>query len=75
MFHRSGMNLSSKIRFAIQSRIHIATTDDFCPFELINYYNPFVKQKLIEKNYDCSDIPDNKRQPVSVMAKSKTSTN
>ena len=75
MFHRSGKNLSSKIRFAIQSRIHIATADDFCPFELINYYNPFVKQKLIEKNYDCSDIPNNKRQPVSVMAKSKTNTN
>jgi len=75
MFHRSGMNLSSKIRFAIQSRIHIATTDDFCPFELINYYNPFIKQNLIEKNYDCSDIPDNKRKPVSVMAKSKTNTN
>ena len=75
MFHRSGKNLSSKIRFAIQSRIHIATADDFCPFELINYYNPFVKQKLIEKNYDCSDIPDNERKPVSAMAKSKTNTN
>ena len=75
MFHRSGMKLSSKIRFAIQSRIHIATADDFCPFELINYYNPFIKQNLIEKNYDCSDIPDNKRKPVSVMAKSKTNTN
>ena len=43
MFHRSGMNLSSKIRFAIQSRIHIATADDFCPFELINYYVPIYK--------------------------------
>ncbi len=75
MFHKSGMNLSSKIRFAIQSRIHIATADDFCPFELINYYNPFVKQKLIEKNYDCSDIPNNERKPVSTMAKSKTNTN
>ena len=75
MFHRSGKNLSSKIRFAIQSRIHIATADDFCPFELINYYNPFVKQKLIEKNYDCSDIPNNERKPVSTMAKSKTNTN
>ena len=75
MFHRSGINTSSKIRFAIQGRIHIATADDFCPFELINYYNSFVKQKLIEKNYDCSDIPDNKRQPVSLMSKSKTNTN
>ena len=75
MFHRSGKNLSSKIRFATQSRIHIATADDFCPFDLINYYNPFIKQNLIEKNYDCSDIPDNKRKPVSVMAKSKTNTN
>ena len=75
MFHRSGINTSSKIRFAIQGRIHIATADDFCPFELINYYNSFVKQKLIEKNYDCSDIPDNKRQPVSLMSNSKTNTN
>ena len=31
--------------------------------EFINYYNPFIKQKLLENNFDCSDIPDNKRQP------------
>ena len=63
LFHRSGVNISDKIRFSVQSRFHTATADDFIPFELINYYNPDIKQKLIEKNYDCSDIPDNIRQP------------
>ena len=63
LFHRSGVNISDKVRFSVQSRFHTATADDFIPFELINYYNPDIKQKLIEKNYDCSDIPDNIRQP------------
>ena len=63
LFHRSGVNISDKVRFAVQSRFHTATADDFIPFELVNYYNPDIKQKLIEKNYDCSDIPDNLRQP------------
>ena len=63
LFHRSGVNISDKIRFSVQSRFHTATADDFIPFELINYYNPDIKQRLIEKNYDCSDIPDNIRQP------------
>ena len=63
LFHRSGVNISYKIRFAVQARFHSDTADDFIPFELINYYNPDIKQKLIEKNYDCSDIPDNIRQP------------
>ena len=63
LFHRSGVNISDKIRFAVQARFHTATADDFIPFELVNYYNPDIKQRLIEKNYDCSDIPDNIRQP------------
>ena len=63
LFHRSGVNISDKVRFSVQSRFHTATADDFIPFELINYYNPDIKQRLIEKNYDCSDIPDNIRQP------------
>jgi hypothetical protein len=33
---------------------------------LINYYNPYIKEKL-EKKYDCSDIPNNKRQPPIVL--------
>ena len=63
LYHRSGINISDKVRFAVQSRFHTATADDFIPFELVNYYNPDIKQKLIEKNYDCSDIPNNIRQP------------
>ena len=63
LFHRSGVNISDKIRFAVQARFHTATADDFIPFEFVNYYNPDIKQRLIEKNYDCSDIPDNIRQP------------
>ena len=63
LYHRSGTNISDKVRFAVQSRFHTSTADDFIPFELINYYNPDIKQKLIEKNYDCSDIPNNIRQP------------
>ncbi len=62
LFHRSGQNNSNKIRFTIQGRFHTSTADDFIPFDLINYYNPFIKQKL-EKKYDCSDIPNNERQP------------
>ena len=62
LFHRSGQNISNKIRFVIQGRFHISTADDFIPFDLINYYNPFIKQKL-EKKYDRSDIPNNERQP------------
>ena len=62
LYHRSGINISDKVRFAVQSRFHTATADDFIPFELVNYYNPDIKQKLIEKNYDCSDIPNNIRQ-------------
>ena len=53
LYHRSGVNISDKVRFAVQSRFHTATADDFIPFELVNYYNPDIKQKLIEKNYDC----------------------
>ena len=63
LFHRSGANISDKIRYAVQARFHTATADDFIPFEFVNYYNPDIKQRLIEKNYDCSDIPDNIRQP------------
>ena len=63
LFHRSGVNISDKIRYAVQARFHTATADDFIPFEFVNYYNPDIKQRLIEKNYDCSDIPDNIRQP------------
>ena len=63
LYHRSGINISDKVRFAVQSRFHTATADDFIPFALVNYYNPDIKQKLIEKNYDCSDIPNNIRQP------------
>ena len=63
LFHRSGNNLSNNVRIAVQGRYHISTADDFIPFELNNYYNPDIKQKLIKKNYDCSDIPDNIRQP------------
>jgi hypothetical protein len=63
LFHRSGNNLSNYVRMAVQGRYHISTADDFIPFELNNYYNPDIKQKLIEQNYDCSDIPDNIRQP------------
>ena len=62
LFHRSGQNTSNKVRLAIQGRFHTSTADDFIPFDLINYYNPFVKQKL-EKKYDCSDIPNNEKQP------------
>ena len=62
LFHRSGQNVSNQIRFAVQGRFHTSTTDDFIPFDLINYYNPYIKEKL-EKKYDCSDIPNNKKQP------------
>lgn len=67
LFHRSGFNSSSKVRFSVQGRFLTSTADDFIPFDLINYYNPFVKKKLIEKNFDCSDIPDNLRQPPIVL--------
>jgi len=62
LFHRSGQNISNNVRLATQGRFHTSTADDFIPFDLINYYNPFIKQKL-EKKYDCSDIPNNERQP------------
>jgi ectoine hydroxylase-related dioxygenase (phytanoyl-CoA dioxygenase family) len=66
LFHRSGQNISNKVRFATQGRFHTSTADDFIPFDLINYYNPFVKRKL-ERKYDCSDIPNNERQsPVEI---------
>lgn len=63
LFHRSGENRSTRLRFSVQGRFHIATADDFIPFDFVNYYNPHIKQKLIDKNYDCSDIPNNSRQP------------
>ena len=62
LFHRSGVNVSNQVRFTVQGRFHTATSDDFIPFDLINYYSPYIKQKL-EKKFDCSDIPNNKRQP------------
>ena len=62
LFHRSGHNSSNRFRFSVQARFHKATAEDFIPFELINYYNPDIKKKVEEK-YDCSDIPNNKRQP------------
>ena len=66
LFHRSGQNTSDKVRFTIQNRIHVDSAEDFIPFEIINHYSEFVKQKLLEKNYDCSDIPENKRQPKGI---------
>lgn len=62
LFHRSGVNVSNKVRFAIQGRFHTMTSEDFIPFDFVNYYNPFIKHKL-EKEFDCSDIPNNIRQP------------
>ena len=62
LFHRSGLNVSNKIRFAIQGRFHTMTSDDFIPFDFINYYNPFIKKEL-EKKFGESDIPNNIRQP------------
>ncbi len=70
LFHSSGKNISNKTRISIQSRFHTATAEDFIPFELNNYYNPEIKQKLIEKNYDCSDIPNNIRQSPIALKKS-----
>ncbi|KFM20104.1 1-deoxypentalenic acid 11-beta-hydroxylase protein [Marine Group I thaumarchaeote SCGC AAA799-P11] len=67
LFHRSGDNISNEIRMSIQCRFHTATAEDYIPFDLINYYSPFIKQKLLENNYDCSDIPDNIRQPPVVL--------
>lgn len=67
MFHRSGENSSNELRFSLQCRFHTATADDYIPFDLINYYSPFIKQKLLQNNYDCSDIPDNIRQPPVVI--------
>ena len=49
LFHRSGKNTSNRVRLSLQGRFHIATADDFIPFELNNYYNPYIKQKLEEK--------------------------
>ena len=66
LFHRSGENISNKLRITVQNRLHVAIADDFIPFDIINHYSEFVKQKLLEKNYDCSDIPDNRRQPKGI---------
>ena len=66
LFHRSGENISNKLRITVQNRLHVAVADDFIPFDIINHYSPFIKKKLLEKNYDCSDIPDNKRQPKGI---------
>ena len=46
VFHRSGKNTSNQVRLAIQARFHTSTADDFIPFELNNYYNPYIKHKL-----------------------------
>jgi len=62
LFHRSGVNISNKIRFAIQGRFHTMTSNDFIPFDFINYYNPFIKGKL-EETFGKTDIPNNIRQP------------
>lgn len=62
LFHRSGVNVSNKVRFTIQGRFHTMTSDDFVPFDFVNYYNPFIKQKL-EKRFGSTDIPNNIRQP------------
>ena len=66
LFHRSGQNSSNQVRFSVQGRFHTSTSEDFIPFDLVNYYNPHIKQKL-EKKFDCSDIPNNKRQPPVVL--------
>ena len=66
LFHRSGENISNEFRITVQNRLHVAVADDFIPFDIINHYSPFIKKKLLEKNYDCSDIPDNKRQPKGI---------
>ena len=75
LFHRTGENISNKVRFTIQNRFHIATADDYIPFDYINHYSPFIKQKLLEKNYDCSDIPDHERQQKGVNASNYTKFN
>ena len=67
LFHRSGRNISNKVRMTAVGRFHISTADDFLPFDLSHHYNSYVKNEILEKKYDCSDIPNNKRQPPVVL--------
>jgi len=67
LFHRSGRNISNKVRMTAVGRFHISTADDFLPFDLSHHYNSYVKNEILEKKYDCSDIPNNKRQSPVVL--------
>ena len=44
LIHRSGINMSNKIRFSAQNRFHMATSKDFVPYRFIPQRNPFVKE-------------------------------
>ncbi len=50
LFHRSGANISNKIRFSCQTRHAINTAEDFVPFRETKIYNKFVLEQVIQKH-------------------------
>jgi len=49
LFHRSGVNTSSQIRFSTISRFHKIMSDDFVPFRLVCSFNEFMMKQAKPK--------------------------
>ena len=44
-FHRSGHNVSERIRFSAIFRFHRMMADDYVPFGLLYEYNPYMIER------------------------------
>ena len=52
MIHKSGDNISKKIRFSTQGRFSVITSEKFLPFGEARSYNPYIAKKLGRHLYD-----------------------
>ena len=58
LFHRSGVNMSNRIRFSCQIRHAINTAEDFVPFRVIKTYNKFGLEQVAQKHPAFSNNPN-----------------
>ena len=58
LFHRSGVNMSNRIRFSCQIRHAINTAEEFVPFRVIKTYNKFGLEQVAQKHPAFSNNPN-----------------
>ena len=46
LFHRSGDNVTERIRYSALTRFHRMTADDYVPFGLLYQFNDFMRDRV-----------------------------